>query len=167
MVGSRNLYRPKSPYSASRKTFTPRLAQGFTLLEVLVTVVVLSVGLLGVAGFQVSGLKSNDSSYLRSQATLYAYEIMDRMRANREAAAAGDYDRALSALSGLTTLGGNASIAEIDRYDWYRNLNAALPGAQGAIDCDADLVCTVTVQWDDARAAGGTAIKQQVVAARL
>ena len=59
---------------------------GFTLLEVLVALLVLSLGLLGLAALQTVGIKFNQQSYQRTQATFYAYDILDRMRANRTAA---------------------------------------------------------------------------------
>lgn len=55
---------------------------GFTLVEILITVVVLSIGLLGLAGLQISGLRANMSSEARSKATLLANDIIERMRAN-------------------------------------------------------------------------------------
>lgn len=55
---------------------------GFTLIEVLVTVVVVSIGLLGLAGLQINGLRANMSSEARSKATLLASDILERMRAN-------------------------------------------------------------------------------------
>lgn len=55
---------------------------GFTLVEVMVTVVVVSIGLLGLAGLQISGLRANMSSEARSKATLMANDIIERMRAN-------------------------------------------------------------------------------------
>lgn len=62
------------------------LSGGFTLLEVLVALLVLSLGLLGLAALQTIGIKYNQQSYQRTQATFYAYDILDRMRANRTAA---------------------------------------------------------------------------------
>ena len=55
---------------------------GFTLIEVLVAMLVLAVGLLGLAGLQATSLRNNQSAYNRSQATQLAYDIADRMRAN-------------------------------------------------------------------------------------
>ncbi len=55
---------------------------GFSLLEVLIALLVLSIGLLGLAGLQTLGLKFNMQSYQRTQAALLAYDIVDRMRAN-------------------------------------------------------------------------------------
>ena len=60
--------------------------RGFTLLEVLIAVMLLAVGLLGLAGLQAVSLRNNHSAYLRSQATMLTYEIIDGMRTNRSAA---------------------------------------------------------------------------------
>ena len=59
-----------------------KFATGFTLVEVMVTIVVVSIGLLGLAGLQISGLRANMSSEARSKATLMANDIIERMRAN-------------------------------------------------------------------------------------
>ena len=56
--------------------------RGVSLLEVLITVLVLSVGLLGLAALQATGTKFNHGAYLRTQATALAYEMSDRMRTN-------------------------------------------------------------------------------------
>lgn len=57
--------------------------RGFSLIEVLVALLVLSVGLLGLAALQTTGLAFNHQSYERTQAVIQAYDIIDRMRANR------------------------------------------------------------------------------------
>lgn len=67
-------------------------AKGFTLIEVLVSVVVFSIGLIGLASLQTLSLKHNNTSYLRSQAILLAQDMADRMRANSLAVANGDYN---------------------------------------------------------------------------
>lgn len=59
-----------------------RNQKGFTLIEILITVIVLSIGLLGLAGLQISGLRANMSSEARSKATLLANDIAERMRTN-------------------------------------------------------------------------------------
>lgn len=56
--------------------------KGFTLIEILITVIVLSIGLLGLAGLQINGLRANMSSETRSKATLLANDIAERMRTN-------------------------------------------------------------------------------------
>ena len=70
--------------------------RGFTLIEVLIAIVVLAIGLLGLAGLQASSLKNNTSAYTRSQAQLLAYDMLDRLRANREGVINGSYDDLLS-----------------------------------------------------------------------
>ena len=64
--------------------------RGFTLLEVLIAVMLLAVGLLGLAGLQAVSLRNNHSAYLRSQATMLTYDIIDSMRTNRSAAQAAE-----------------------------------------------------------------------------
>ncbi len=120
---------------------------GFGLLEILVSVLVLSVGLLGLASLHVTGMRANHSAYYRTQSTILAYEIIDRMRVNAEEARDGDYDVAdISSFSSSTTLADN------DLSAWKDNLAAVLPTYGGSIDCDDHGNCTVQVQWDDSRA---------------
>jgi type IV pilus assembly protein PilV len=119
---------------------------GFTLLEILVALIILSVGLLGLAGLQASGLRSNHSGYLRSQATLLAYEMTDRMRANRSTALAENYDLLFS---GSTPTG--TTIQDIDRAEWRSALNSSLPSGSGQIDCTSTGLCTIDVRWIDNR----------------
>ena len=61
---------------------------GFTLLEVLIALLILSIGLLGLAALQTTGLRSNTMATTRTHATQLAYDIADRMRAN----VAGSYE---------------------------------------------------------------------------
>jgi type IV pilus assembly protein PilV len=156
-------YFKKPPTSCSR--FAQE--RGSTLIEVLVTAVVMAVGLLGIAGLQLNSLKTNNSSYMRSQSAISAYNLMDSIRANRESAIGGDYDIAMSAFSDLSTPSQGASIAETDRYNWYQELNKHLTNAQAAIDCDATAVCVVKVQWDDSHAEGATSTKHIVLTAQI
>ena len=60
------------------------IASGFTLVEVLVALLIVALGMLGNAMLQLQGMKNSNDAYLRSQIGLFAYEIADRVRANRE-----------------------------------------------------------------------------------
>ena len=131
---------------------TRRHQQGFTLMEVLVAVIVLAIGLLGLAGLQATGLKSNHSAYLRSQATHLAYDVADRMRANRTAARSGDYDIDL----GDTASG--STMAATDLIAWKNSVTQLLPSGDGSVAV-ADDIAVIIIQWDDTRA-GGSATEQ-------
>ena len=60
----------------------PGLSSGFTMIEVLITVVILSIGLLGMAGIQIQGLRGTTSSTVRSQATILANDMAERIHMN-------------------------------------------------------------------------------------
>lgn len=143
---------------------------GFTLLEVLVAMLVLSIGLLGLAGLMASSMRNNQSAYHRTQATWLAYDMLDRLRANRAGALSGAYADA-EALGDpvdcdpLDEPGGN--VVNQDITGWKNMLNCALPAGDGAVEIDADGVVTVTVQWNDARGTDGNDEQQFIVETRL
>ncbi|MDT8386408.1 MAG: type IV pilus modification protein PilV [Thiogranum sp.] len=135
-------------------------ANGFTLLEVLIALIVLSIGLLGLASLQANGLKHNHSAYLRSQAVTYAYDIIDRMRANHSSAVAGNYSIAMTA--GVPT---GTSIPAADLAQWLTLVAGNLPAGDAETTINGRVI-TVTVQWDDTRA-GGEATEKLVVKSEL
>ncbi|WP_295385410.1 type IV pilus modification protein PilV [uncultured Thiodictyon sp.] len=127
---------------------------GFTLVEVLVTLVVLAVGLLGLSALLSTGMRFGTSAVYRSQATNLAYFIIDCMQANRAAALAGAYDdsgmpTAVSCPQTVSALA-TASIAAQDRDLWRKALGCGLPQGTGEITRNGTTF-TVTVQWDDSR----------------
>jgi type IV pilus assembly protein PilV len=127
---------------------------GFTLIEVLIAMLVLSGGLLGLAALQATSIKNNQSAYNRSQATQLAYDLTDRMRAN--AAGTATYtailpNAATAEPACMTTSGCSpADMAENDLFEWNSVLTATLPGGSGAIAVVAG-VFTITITWDDDR----------------
>lgn len=131
-------------------------AKGFTLLEVMVALVVLSVGLLGLAALQTATVRFNQNAYLRSQATNFAYDLADRMRANREAAIAGAYDAAYAGTPpACTDAVGGGTVAQKDLAGWRIALTCALPVGNGRIQRNNRTV-TISVRWDETRGAGIT-----------
>ncbi|WP_455201813.1 type IV pilus modification protein PilV [Kaarinaea lacus] len=129
---------------------------GFTMLEVLVAIVVLAFGLLGLAGLQADGLRNNTSAYMRSQATLMAYDMLDRMRANMQGVENGDYDTLLSTTPsdpGCISIGCSVALMSVhDAYEWSQQLAQLLPSGQGRVTgSGAGSVFTITVMWDDHR----------------
>lgn len=124
---------------------------GAGLIEVLVAVLVLGVGLLGIAAMQATALKNSQSSLERSQAVIQTYAILDAMRANRDVALIGGYN-----LSSMTCNPPDAGdLAATDLHNWINSLHANLgEGSCGQIACNSEN-CTIIVQWDDSRGAAG------------
>lgn len=120
--------------------------RGVGLIEVLVALVILSIGLLGMASLQAASLRANHQAYLRSQAVILARDVVDRMRANRPPALAGDYDIALDTAATGTT------VAADDLKQWKAALEGQLPLGDGSVAVVAG-VATVVVEWDNSRGA--------------
>jgi type IV pilus assembly protein PilV len=127
-------------------------AAGFTLVEALVALVVLSIGLLGVAALQFTSLKANHGSATRTQAVYLAYDIIERMRVNPAAANAGDYNIAFGATASA------GSVAGDDLAAWRQNIVKALPAGStlaptGSVFLEpATNIVTVNIKWDDTHA---------------
>ncbi|MBU2571928.1 MAG: type IV pilus modification protein PilV [Gammaproteobacteria bacterium] len=140
---------------------------GFTLLEVLIAMIVLAIGLLGLAGIQAIGLRNNQSAYHRSQATQLAYDMADRMRVNRAALTNGEYNNGAATANDCEA--NSCTPAQMAGYDiaqWNAALADQLPGGVGVtcIDstsedgtsaapaCDGNgTTYAVKVWWDDNR----------------
>lgn len=134
-------------------------SKGFTIIEVLISLVILAIGLLGFAVLQIASMQNTQGGYLRAQATLLAYDVIDRMRANIIGVSAGNYDIALAdpAPGGTSCLGAgaNCNVAEMGQFDvsqWRASLAAYLPNGNGSIAADdlgTTTLVTVNVQWID------------------
>ncbi|KAF0193008.1 MAG: type IV pilus assembly protein PilV [Gammaproteobacteria bacterium] len=133
----------------------PGRSRGSSLMEVLVTVVVLSIGLLGLAGLQLTGLRANGAAEARSVATLLAYDMTDRMRANNDGVISGAYN----AVDGSETDPGcistgctAAQLAVYDAWQWNQKLSTTptLPSGTGRVTGNG-ATFTVTVMWDESR----------------
>lgn len=133
---------------------------GFTLVEVLVAAVVLGIGLLGLAALHATTLKMNQGAALRSQADQLIYEITDAMRANRDAALAGDYN-----LSFAESPSGSDVPSE-DLIAWRTRLSQALPQGNGAISV-VNATAQVSVRWNTSAEAGQDQTSEFVVETRL
>jgi len=147
-----------------------RRQRGVGMIEVLVAVLVLSVGMLGVAGMQLSALRSNQSAYERSVATILASSIAERMAANRASAQKGDYNLAMGGAACPAPGGG--SLAKQDLTDWItqmRGTGVLGETSCGSVQCNVLTgVCVVTVQWSDSRSVvSGTETYQLVLEVRL
>ncbi len=147
--------------------------EGFTLIEILVSIVVFSFGLLGVAGLMTISVRNNNNGYLRSQANFLAENMVDRMRANPIAIWEGAYDGDAAPGGQACTLNSPCNYGALALYDmqqWAESIAVAMPpGAIGNIACDDsgnyslisaesgtwqavrpyDGICTVSVTWDE------------------
>lgn len=128
---------------------TCRRAQaGDLLIEVLIAVLVLGIGLLGIAALQATALRNSHSALQRGQAATQIHAILDAMRANRTVALAGGY--ALDRTCTVPSAG--SDLASSDLSEWVQDLHATLgETACGTVGCTST-VCTVTVDWNDSRA---------------
>jgi type IV pilus assembly protein PilV len=131
-------------------------AAGFSLVEALVALVVLSIGMLGIAALHVEGLRSARTALTRTTAVALASDIADRIRANR--AAKTEYDAAVTSDdtdANCQPNGAGCTPAELAHHDkalWLDSIEKALPGGTGTIDCDDTNVpatYTITVSWSE------------------
>jgi type IV pilus assembly protein PilV len=139
--------------------------RGVGLIEVLIALLVLSFGMLGMAGLQMWSLKYNQSAMERGMAVVQTHTIADAMRADRAAALRDEFDIGIdaSAPSGNT-------FPQVSVRAWRTSVQAALgPTATGSVECNG-AVCTIRIRWDDTRgtnttpeADGTTAAVLQVV----
>lgn len=132
---------------------TPRAHRGFSLIEVLVALLVLSIGLLGLAMLQVTGMKFNSDAYFRTQATYLAYDIIERVRANGDAVGTDRYVASAPPTGTIpncdTTACDSTQLATYDLDRWYRKLHTVLPRnptSDSSIARDVNKY-TVTIRW--------------------
>lgn len=140
----------------SRRSARARQQRGASLLEVLISVLILGIGMLGIAAMQATALRNSNSSLEQSQAVIQTYAILDAMRVNREQALAGRYNLGVAAGCDIPAGGGDLAGADLQR--WIEELKSALGNsACGGVSCVAigpsveTEDCTITVRWDDSR----------------
>lgn len=138
-----------------------RRQSGYSLFEVMIAMVLLAVGLVGLAGMQVSGLVNNQGAYHSSQATMLAYDIADRMRANPAGVDAQNYVIAADDADPVIPAGENcegvtctsSQMATYDLAQW-RGAARSLPGGTSSIArivTGAVVTHTITIYWDEYR----------------
>jgi type IV pilus assembly protein PilV len=130
---------------------------------VLVSVLVLSVGLLGAAALQLGAVRNNQSNYEQAQMTVLSQGMLDSMRSNLAGVTAGAYQT-----GGYTcTAPAGATLAATDLAQWLGGLQTQInPSACGSINCVGS-DCTVGIRWNDSRATGGSAAQAFTLRSRL
>lgn len=140
-----------------------RLQAGTSLLEVLIAVLILAIGMLGMAALQSVTLRNSNSSSGRSQAVIQTYSVFDMLRLDRARAQQGAYDVPDWKCEAAAPASGDDKTDYSVFNDWLAQVQANLgdPSACGRIDCEAN-ECTVGIRWDDSRPTGAASDKQLV-----
>jgi type IV pilus assembly protein PilV len=145
--------------AASRKS-----QAGATLIEALVSILLLSIGLLGIAGLQVNALTFQKSSWATNRISEITTDIAERMRANPDGVATGSYSYTASYAAGKSatitrnncaTVGGCSApqIATDDLSIWLAKSQTTLPQGAVMLEGDANNGFVVTVMYQDKDAA--------------
>lgn len=142
--------------------------RGFSMIEVMVALLIFSLGLMGMAGLMVVSVKTNQSAYLRTQASFLAQAMADRMRANIGLINSynGSYSAATAAVdpcaAGVACP--PATMVARDRAVWSQQLIDSLPNPTATVACNGAVMgtlvhagaapynglCTLTIAWDEA-----------------
>jgi type IV pilus assembly protein PilV len=138
------------------ETFTGSSASsGFTLIEVLVAMLIIAIGVLGIAALQFKGLQYNQDAYFRTQVNFLAYDIADRMRLNKANAAAyasnlTSYNVPGTRPTGCTQTGTGAVGVTNDLACWKQQIYDAMPpGSLADINNDGAGQYTIKLSWTD------------------
>lgn len=131
--------------------------RGFSMIEVLVTMLIISLALLGTSGMQAYSMRLNQGGQFRTQAVFLVADLAERMEANRATAVAGGY--AIATPSADTDCYAayctGAALAASDVFKWQAAVAAALPQGQAAPPVQTiagnPSTYTITVSWVDRR----------------
>lgn len=147
----------------------PFNARGATLIEILVALLILSLGVLGMTALQARAVKGNISSMQRTQAVMMSYYILDAMRVDRDRAKSLAYNTGTLAagvigpLCSSTAVTGTA-LSDNNLKAWIDHLKETVGKTGdtttcGAVLCDVDGNCRIQIKWDDSATGGiGTQI---------
>lgn len=134
---------------------------GFTLLEVMIAMVIFSIGLLGLAGIQATAIQNNNSAYTRTVAMQLAYNMADALRAStdNEGRIVNTYDSISTSMpssptscvhknNGTAPNCTDADLANFEVFHWKKRIEQELASGLGSISKTGD-VYTITIMWDD------------------
>jgi type IV pilus assembly protein PilV len=134
------------------QVFRPRSQRGFSMIEALVAMVVLAIGMLGVAGLYVITLQSGKSAISRLHAVNLASDLADRIRANRTAQVAYAGAAADNGCVGGATICNSVLMAADDLFWWQAQVAAKLPGnptTNVGVVVGTPTTYTITITWQE------------------
>jgi len=141
------------------KSCTLNSAQrGFSMLEILITLVIVAIALLGTAGLQIYAMRVNQSGQFRTQAIFLASDIAERMEANKAAAVTGNYALALTSVSSVAATDcaaaacNSANLANWDLSQWGIAIANLLPQATWSVTQTAagnPSTYNIVIGWTD------------------
>jgi type IV pilus assembly protein PilV len=140
------------------KCFFKNQHNGSSLIEVLITMIVISLGLLGQAALTAQSSKANNSAFMRSQATLLAHDMIERLRLNRALAVAGEFSINFAAAGNdpSDSVPAGTTIQLTEKRDWKSNIEQALPAGDGQVAVDGTGKVTITIRWSEVVKASAT-----------
>lgn len=130
--------------------------RGLGLIEVLISVLVLAIGLLGLATLQQVSMRNNQSAMERSIGVVQSYSVIEAIRADPDSAKSGRFNVTIDGTPSGSTF--PAKTLTVWRDELKQNLGTA---ATGSVNCSAT-GCTIVIQWDDSRGLAGND-KQQII----
>ncbi len=138
-----------------------RAQSGFSILEIMVTLVVLSTGLLGVANLQVDALRGNQGAYLASVAAQQAQDMAERMQSNPVAVASDGYDALGASIPSIEvdcqkTTCTPTQLVRFDHNRWNASNQALLPSGTGQVVEISDGIFLIGVRWHDRQLGGAS-----------
>ena len=145
----------------SRKATIQR-QRGDTMIEVLVTIIIIAIGALGAAALQITTLQNLSSSHSASVAAIVAQDFGERMRANPDAALAGNYVHDTKPTSTTDCVGDPCTVTALADYDkeaWWDQITTVLPSGSGEVKAltAGGNIFELTVRWDEDRS-GSTGV---------
>lgn len=139
-----------------RSPDSPKKHQGFTLIEVLISLLIMTLGIVGVLKMQTQSLKSNQRAHFRTQADLLSRDMLARMQANKTEARNGEYtsdSKPTSATDCQTTECSAEQLVKWDLYQWHEQVERQLPAGSATVENfggDKNRYL-ISIRWDDYR----------------
>lgn len=132
-----------------------KYARGVGLIEVLISLLIMSIAALGAASMMLTGLRTSNNTYMETQAVVLVNDMAERIRANPVGDAQGHYNNVTTASlptdpSCVSVNCTPEQIAKTDLIEWHRKLIDELPSAVGTVSgSGAFSVHTITISWND------------------